>query len=159
MYAWFSFLADVRVRWVADPPRGSGARTCGGDAQWARRPTNAAETLGMFRAPQSLKSARIERMIPPIDCSSKGGSSEGVIRSILVHNLTILEVTCPEYWRLITIFWPTVRCPSLHRLDKSRLGFVPHLARTVYSGVSESEGLHCTARGCWRRSCTYTRRG
>ena len=52
---------------------------------------------GMFPPPESLNSARIERMIPPMDCSSNEESIDGVIRSIQ-HYLTTLEVeTCPEF--------------------------------------------------------------
>ena len=43
---------------------------------------SAASTLGMFPPPESLNSARIERMKPPMPCSVNEGSIEGVILSI-----------------------------------------------------------------------------
>ena len=48
-----------------------------------QKPVKAAKTLGMFRPPESLIRARIERMTPPMDCSTNEESIDWLTRSIL----------------------------------------------------------------------------
>ena len=49
----------------------------GGGAQWSRRPFLAAKTLGMFPSPETLNSARIERVTPSMETSFQGQAVGG----------------------------------------------------------------------------------
>lgn len=58
---------------VTPAPR-TGLTSSSHDARWARRPVQAAKTLGAFRLPDSLNKVRELRayLTPPIDCSPNG---------------------------------------------------------------------------------------
>ena len=84
-------------------PRPALPRTVG------QEPVKAAKTLGMFRPPKSLNSARIWRMTPSMDYSENEESIDGVIRQIRAlfndsggRNMLRVMSAC-------TGFWPTVR--------------------------------------------------
>ena len=64
-----------------------------------QKPAKAAKTLGIFRLPESLNSARIESMTPSMDSSLEAQSIKGVTRSIrALFDDAIMVETCPEFW-------------------------------------------------------------
>ena len=58
------------------------------NGEWLRqtvgqKPVKAAKTLGMFQPPESLNSARIERMTPSMDCYENEEAIDGVTSSTI----------------------------------------------------------------------------
>ena len=80
----------------------SGVRTVG------QKPVKAAKTLGMFRPPESLNSARIERMTPSMDCFSNEDFIDGVIRSIRALFTDSGGRNMPRVLAACNGFWPTL---------------------------------------------------
>ena len=74
-----------------------------------QKPVQAAKTLGMFRPPESLNSARIERMTPSMACSENKESIDGIIRSIRALFKNSGDEIMPRVLAAFTGFWPTVR--------------------------------------------------
>ena len=74
-----------------------------------QKPVKAAKTLGMFRPPESLNSARIWRMTPSMDCSENKEYIDGVIRQIRALFNDSGDENMPRVLAAFTGFWPTVR--------------------------------------------------
>ena len=74
-----------------------------------QKPVKAAKTLGMFWPPESLNSARIERMTPSMDSSFSEQSIDGVIRHIRALFNDSGGRNMPRVLAAFTGFWPTVR--------------------------------------------------
>ena len=70
-----------------------------------QKPVKAAKTRGMFRPPESLNSARMERM----DCSENEESIDMIIRSIGALFNDSRGRNMPRVFAAFTGFWPTVR--------------------------------------------------
>ena len=77
-----------------------------------QKPLRAAKTLGMFRPPESLNSARIERMTPSMDSSFEEQAIDGVIRQTRALFNDSGGRNMPRVFAAFTGFWPTV-----HRID------------------------------------------
>ena len=65
--------------------------------------------LGMFRPPESLNSAPIERLTPSMACSSNEESIDGVTRQIRALFNDSGGRNMPRVFAAFTGFWPTVR--------------------------------------------------
>ena len=77
-----------------------------------QKPVKAAKSLGLFRPPESLNCARIERMTPSMESLFPEPSIDGVIRSIreLVNDTGGRNM--PRVLAAFTGFWPTVRASA-----------------------------------------------
>ena len=74
-----------------------------------QKPVKAAKSLGMFRPPESLNSARIERMTPSMDSPFSGQSVDGVIRLIRALFNDSGGRNMPRDFAAFDGFWPTVQ--------------------------------------------------
>ena len=74
-----------------------------------QKPVEAAKTLGMFRPPESLDSARIERLTPSMDSSFLEQAIGEVVRSIRALFKYSGGRNMPRVSAAFTGFWPTER--------------------------------------------------
>ena len=77
-----------------------------------QKPVKAAKTLGMFRPPESLNSARIWRLTPSMDCSENEESIDGVIRQIRALFNDSGDRNMPRVFAAFTGFWH-IHCATL----------------------------------------------
>ena len=73
-----------------------------------QKPVEEAKTLGMFRPPESLNGARIERITPSLDSSFEEHSIDRVIRQIPALFNDSGGRNMPRVLAAFTDFWPTV---------------------------------------------------